>query len=140
MDEIDVKKIKWTDSPLKDYIHKAEIDERDDLSLADALSKKYNLTSKFFKDIEFRMKAEKNCILEIYGDSGIGKSTVAQYIADYLNTFVNSKDPIMQPLVETVIEKYGRKPVLAESNIWFDTSELIKKIKELILFKTIIYD
>lgn len=140
MDEIDVKKIKWTDSPLKDYIHQAEIDERDDLSLADALSKKYNLTSRFFKDVEFRMRAEKNCILEIYGDSGIGKSTVAQYIADYINTFVNSKDPIMQPLIEKVVEKYGRNPEFDKSNICFDTSEMIKKIKELIPFETIIYD
>ncbi len=135
---IDVKKIGWTDSPLKDYIHQAEIDERDDLALADALAKKYNLTPKFFKDIEFRMMWEKNYIIEIYGDTGIGKSTVAQYVGDYTDNFVNSKK--MKPLIEKVIDEYGRKPVFDVSNVCFDTSEMIAKIKEIIPFETIVYD
>ena len=70
---VDLAKIRYTDSPLKDYIHQAEIDERGDLDLADTLAKKYNLTPKFFQDIEFRMRWEKNYIIEIYGDTGIGK-------------------------------------------------------------------
>ncbi len=136
---IDISRIAWTDSPLKDYIHKAEIDERDDLALADTLLKKNNLTPIFFKDIEFRMRWEKNYIIEIYGDTGIGKSNVAQFVGDYTNNYINSS-PIMKPLIDKVIEEYGRKPTFDVSNVCFDTSEVVAKIKEIIPFETIVYD
>lgn len=136
---VDVNRISWTDSPLKDYIHKAEIEERDDLVLAETLLKKNNLTITFFEDLEFRMRWEKNFNIEIYGDSGIGKSNVAQYIGDYITNYINTSE-VMKPLVEKVVEEFGRKPVFDVSNICFDSSEMMAKIKEIIPFETIVYD
>jgi len=126
------------DSPLKNHIHKAQIDDNDDLVLADALSRKYNLTSTYFNDFEFRMLRKKNFIIDIYGDTGSGKSIIAQYTASYVQSFIETE--IMKPLIEKVVDEHGRKPVFDSSNICFDTSEIMQRIKECVPFETIIYD
>lgn len=131
--------ISFTDSPLKNYIHRAEINEKDDLELADALLKKNNLTKIFFKDIDFRMLLKKNYILQIYGDIGTGKSIIAQYTGKYTENFVLNS-PQLEPAINEIEEKFGRKPVFDKTNICFDTSELNARTRECVPFETFVYD
>lgn len=136
---MEAKDLNFYDSPLKNYIHKAEIKENCDLNLADALLKKYNLTRTYLKDLEFRMMKNKNFLIEIYGDTGSGKSNIAQYTGSYVQNFIDSSE-YLAPLLDKVVDEHGRKPVFDATNVCFDTSEMISRIKECVPFETMVYD
>ncbi len=134
----DPKDYKFTDSPLKNYIHKQMMNNRDDLELGEVTLKKYNLTKIFLDDIKFRMLKKKNYVISFHGDTGIGKSTIAQFVGNYTHQFIMSK--LCKERVEEIEDKFGRKPVFDVTNVIFDTSEFINRLKESVPMETFIYD
>lgn len=130
----------FSDSPLMDFLHKRWIEEDFFVSPSEIYEKKNNLSKKFKEDIAWRMLNNKNYVLDMYSFTGRGKSTVAQAIGQFTHKFVMSKS--CKHLVEKIEENpsYGRKPAFDASNICFDTSEMLKRLKEAVPMETFVYD
>jgi len=137
------QKYNFIDSPLKDYIHHAMLNDDDDRDLNEALAERNNLTRLFLDDVKFRMCRKKNYVISFFGDTGIGKSTIAQYIAKYTHDFVLSdycKNSKGEKIVDLIEEKYGDKPKFDETNIVFDAAEFNSRLKDSLPMETFIYD
>ncbi len=138
LSKIDPKSFRFTDSPLMDYIHRAMINGNDCLDLSEALLKKFNLTKLLLDDIKARMLRKKNYIFSMWGFTGIGKTTVATQLANYTHGFVLSDH--CKHIVDKIEEEFGRKPRFDLTNICFDSSELVSRLRESVPMETFVYD
>ena len=130
----------FSDSPLMNRLHKRWVEEDFYVSPGEVYEKRNDLTHHFKEDIRWRMLNGKNYVIDLYSFTGRGKSTVAQAIGYFTHKFILSK--YCKRLVEKIVEnpEYGRKPTFDASNICFDTSELLKRLKEAVPMETFIYD
>lgn len=112
----------FTHSPLGNEMHKERV--KSNPELRNAL--KDDKTELFFKDLKWRLKNEKNIILVVYGETGSGKSTVAQRIAYEMLHFLP--------------EKRRKNASLDDSHVCFSRTQVIDKIKEVNPGETIISD
>ncbi len=130
----------FSDSPLMNILHKRWVEDEFFVSPSEVYEQKNNFTRSFKDDIRWRMLNQKNYVLDMYSFTGRGKSTVAQATGQFTHKFIMSK--YCKHLVEKIVEnpEYGRKPCFDASNICFDTSELLKRLKEAVPMETFIYD
>ncbi|MFW5902508.1 MAG: hypothetical protein ACOCTT_01330 [archaeon] len=116
---------RFTHSPLINEMHKQEIKENREIK--NILGKKgKNMTSLFFKDLEWRMNNEKNFIIVVYGETGTGKSSIAQRIALEAYRYLP--------------EDRKKDAELDESNIAFTRDQLLNRLQRASPGETMIYD
>lgn len=118
-------KLKFTHSPMMNEMHKREIEEDGEIKRV-LRDNKYNLTNLFFRDLQWRMKNEKNVIIVIYGKTGTGKSSMAQRIAMELHRYLP--------------RQIRRNAKLDVSNIAFTRDQLLGRLENSEEGETVIYD
>lgn len=128
MEEMQLQKQKglnfeFTHSPMLNKIHLLQIDIN--LYLKKAMSN--DLTETFIKDMKFRAENERNLDIVIGGETGSGKSSLAQSIYWHLNDF-GTKAGISKSLEFTV------------NNIAFTRTEWLQVSKRMTRGETLIFD
>lgn len=121
----------FTQSPLKDYARQLEASGQRH-NLASALNN--DITDMFLCDLKFRLKNQKNIIITVWGDTGSGKSTVAQFLGKYLT------DHIPPENLKRIQKEFGRTPKFTADNICFTRSELLKKVEKSTPHETFLFD